>query len=72
VAPASDSKSSVTASAAPVAEALSVRSSLAETLRDETLQMRVAPRATTTTSRGYGSPARSSSGVRNGGSATGF
>ncbi len=71
VAPASDSTPNATASAAPVAEATSVRSSFAETLRAETLQMRVAPRATTT-SRGYGSPARSSSGVRNGGSATGF
>ena len=71
VAPASDSKPSATASAAPVAEASSVRSTLADTLRAETLQMRVAPRATTT-SRGYGSPARSSSGARNGGSTTGF
>ena len=61
-----------TASPAVSVEASSVRSSLAETLRAETLSMRVAPRASTT-SRGYGSAARSTaSGSRNGTTTTGF
>jgi cytoskeletal protein CcmA (bactofilin family) len=54
------------------AGAASVRSSVAETLRAETLAMRVAPRATTA-SRGYGSSARSTAGgSRNGTTTTGF
>ncbi len=53
-------------------EARTTRSSVAETLRAETMSMRVAPR-TTTASRGYGGPARgSANGSRNGTTTTGF
>ena len=53
-------------------EARATRSSVAETLRAETMSMRIAPR-TTTASRGYGGTARgSASGTRNGTTTTGF
>ncbi|MFO7532487.1 MAG: polymer-forming cytoskeletal protein [Candidatus Limnocylindrales bacterium] len=66
------SPSDPTPAPAASAEASRVRSSVAETLRAETLAMRVAPRASTA-SRGYGSSGRSTaSGSRNGTTTTGF
>ena len=66
------SPSDPTPAPAASVEASRVRSSVAETLRAETLAMRVAPRASTA-SRGYGSSGRSTaSGSRNGTTTTGF
>ncbi len=74
VTPSSSAKSSASTASTPASpvEASAVRSSVAETLRVES--MRVAPRATTP-SRGYGSPVRTSSvasSTRNGTTTTGF
>ncbi len=71
-APTTGSTDAPSATSTASVEATHVRSSVAETLRAETLQMRVAPRATTA-SRGYGSPVRSTpNGNRNVNGTTGF
>jgi len=78
-APAGSGETTATASSAPSAaasggspEARATRSSVAETLRAETLSMRVAPR-TTTASRGYAGSVRSSAnGSRNNSTTSGF